>query len=584
MNRKSLFVLLAALLVASMVLSACGGAPATEAPVMTEEPAAPATEEPAAPTEEPAAPTEEPAAGTPADTIIIGTTDTISSFDPADAYATRDWEVIRNIDDGLLMWEPGSGDKLVTGMAVDFPEVSDDGLTYTFKLKDGIKFGDGTDLTAQLYVDSINRVLTIGPSCPNGVADALVTPYLESVEAPDDSTVVFNLKQPVGYFLQILAGAPYRPILPSNFPADECTLYPEPPIYGTGPWFVSEFTADEQIVFEPNPYYNGDYPAQVSKVIVRFFADPQTEALALQNGEIDIAWRFLGPELVEQLEGVDGINVGYINGGSIRYLIVNHQMAPFDDPNVAKAVASAIDRDEISDTVFGGAVNPIYSMVPPGFLGANEAFDELYASPDLDAAVEYLAASGYTESSPLQLEMWYPPEHYGTQTAAWMEVIKQQLEATGAIEVTLQAQEWSTYVTACTGGEAYPICVLGWFYDYPDASNYMTPFIYNGGQGTMVTTAAEGSDYGLPLNDQAQELLDLMTASDIETDLTTRAALLDEAQNVYADLVVSIPLFLNPEYMVFRDYIYPMSNLDGADALNVGGTIEFSYSVLTKKP
>jgi peptide/nickel transport system substrate-binding protein len=165
-----------------------------------------------------------------------------------------------------------------------------------------------------------------------------------------------------------------------------------------------------------------------------------------------------------------------------------------------------------------------------------------------------------------------------------MEVIKQQLEATGAIQVTLQAQEWSTYVTACTGGEAYPICVLGWFYDYPDASNYMEPFIYNGGQGSMVTTAAEGSDYGLPLNDQAQQLLDLMTASDVETDIPTRAALLDEAQNVYADMVVTIPLFLNPEYMVFRDYISGMSNLDNPDSLNVGGTIEFSYSVLSKKP
>jgi len=584
MKTKSFFAMLALLVIASMVLVACGGGtPAATQEEPMEEPVEEPTEAPPPATEAPA-PTEAPVAGTPADTIIIGTTDTISSFDPADAYATRDWEVIRNIDDGLLMWEPGSGDKLIPGMATDFPEVSDDGLTYTVTLKDGIKFGDGTDLTAQMYVDSVNRVLTIGPDCPNGVADALVTPYLDSVEATGDNTIVFHLKQPVGYFLQLLATAPYRPVLSSNFPTDECNLYPETPIYGTGPWYVSEFTADEQIVFEPNPYYTGDFPAQVSKVIVRFFADPQTEALAVQNGEIDIAWRFLGPELVDQLSGVEGVNVGYINGGSIRYLIVNHTMAPFDDPNVQKAVASAVDRDEISDTVFGGAVNPIYSMVPPGFLGANEAFDVQYASPNMDAAKGFLAASGYTESNPLQLEMWYPPEHYGTQTAAWMEVIKQQLEATGAIQVTLQAQEWSTYVTACTGGDAYPICVLGWFYDYPDASNYMEPFIYNGGQGTNVTTAAEGSAYGIPLNDQAQQLLDLMTASDVEADLTKRAALLDEAQNVYADMVVTIPLFLNPEYMVFRDYISGMGNLDNPDALNVGGTIEFTYSVLSKTP
>ena len=77
-------------------------------------------------------------------------------------------------------------------------------------------------------------------------------------------------------------------------------------------------------------------------------------------------------------------------------------------------------------------------MVPPGFLGATEAFDTMYASPDLEAAKEFLAASGYTESNPVQIELWYPPEHYGTQTAAWMQVIQKQLEATGAIKVNLQ--------------------------------------------------------------------------------------------------------------------------------------------------
>jgi peptide/nickel transport system substrate-binding protein len=559
------------LIAASMILAACATSTPTAAPTQA---VAPTT----APTE---APTQ---ATTGADTIIIGTTDTISSFDPADAYATRDWEVIRNIDEGLLQWEAGSGDKLEPGSATGMPVVSDDGLTYTFTLRDGIKFGDGTDLTAQMYADSINRVLTIGPDCPNGVADALVTPYLASVEAPDAKTVVFHLKQPVAYFLQLVATAPYRPADPNIFPADQCVLYPDAPIYGTGPWFVSQFIPDQQIVFEPNPYYTGNYPAQVKQVIVRFFSDPQTEALAIQNGEIDIAWRYLGGELISQLKGVSGLNVGTINGGSIRYLILNHTMAPMDDPNVVKAIASAVDRNDISDTVFGGEVNPIYSMVPPGFLGANEAFDTMYASPNMDAAKSFLEASGYSESNPLEFELWYPPEHYGTQTAAWVQVIQKELEATGMIKVTLQSQEWSTYVTACTGGEAYAACVLGWFYDYPDASNYLEPFIYNGGQGTNVSPSEAGTDYGVPINDKAQQLVDLMNQSDVETDLTKRAQLLQQAQEVYADLVVTLPLFLNPEYVVYRDNIHGMDSHPSPDTLNIGGTIEFDYSVLTKTP
>jgi peptide/nickel transport system substrate-binding protein len=586
MKSKSLFAMIALLIVASMVLAACGGA-ATEAPMeepMEEPTEAPMEEPTEAPMEEPTeAPMEEPA-GTPADTIIIGTTDTMASFDPADAYSTRDWEIIKNINEGLLKWKPGSGDELIPALATAMPEVSEDGLTYTVTLKDGIKFGDGTDLTAQMYADSITRLLTVGPDCPNGVADALATPYLESAEATDDSTLVFHLKTPVAYFLQILASATYTPANPNIFPADACELFPEAPIYGTGPWFVSQFTPQEQIVLEPNPYYTGELPPQVSQIIVRFFSDPQTMALAVQNGEIDVAWRFLGPELFGQLQGVEGVTASTINGGSIRYLILNHTMAPTDDPNVVKAIASAVDRDEIADTVFGGQVNPIYSMVPPGFLGANEAFDATYASPDLDAAREYLAASGYTEDNPLELEMWYPPEHYGASTAAWMQVIQQQLEATGAITVTLQSQEWSTYVTSLTGGEAYAVGVLGWFYDYPDPSNYLDPFVYNGGLGTNVALAAEGSDYGEPINDTAQQLVDLMTQADVETDLDARAELYGQVQDVYADLVVSVPLFLNPEYVVFRDNIQGSDQFATPETLNIAGTIEFNYSTLSKTP
>ncbi len=552
MKKKYLYLLMAVLLTAALLLGAC-----QPAPEETEEPGAP----------------EEPT------TVVIGTTDRIASLDPADAYSVRDWELIKNTGEGLLKWKPGTAE-LDTGLATGMPEVSDDGLTYTLKLRDGIKFADGTELTATMYAEQLNRLLTIGPDCPNGVAGALATPYVKSIEAPDESTLVFTLKSPVAYFPQILASATYIPAHPDIFPEDECVLFPDAPVYGVGPWFISEYTQGEQVVLEANPHYNGELKPQVDRIIVRYFADPQTMALAVQNGEIDVAWRILGPELIGQLEGIEDLTVGTINGGSIRYLIVNHTIAPMDDPNVYKAVAAAIDRDEISDTVFGGQVEPLYSMVPPGFLGATEAFDTMYASPDLDAAREFLAASGYDEDNPVELEMWYPPEHYGASTAAWMEVLEKQLEATGVIDVTLQAQEWSTYVTALTGGEAYPVGVLGWFFDYPDPSNYLDPFVYNGGLGTMVALAEEGSDYGEPINDKAAELVDLLVQADTETDQEKRKELYQEAQKVYADLVVSLPLFFEAEHVVYR------GSVEGSDAyatpgtLNIGPTLEFNYATL----
>jgi len=514
-------------------------------------------------------------------TIIIGTTDTIASLDPADAYATRDWELIKNTGEGLMKWVPGTADELVPGLATAAPTVSDDGLTYTVTLKDGIKFGDGTDLTAQVYADSINRVLTIGPDCPNGVADALVTPYVQSVEAPDANTVVFHLKQPVAYFPELLATGPYIPADPNIFPATECVLFPPAPIYGVGPWYISQYTQKEQVVLEPNPNYTGEYKPQVDQIIVKYFSDPQTMSLALQNGEIDVAWRFLGTELISELQDVPNLTVGTINGGAIRYLIINHTMAPFDDDNVRKAVASIIDRDAISDTVYGGQVSPLYSQVPPGFLGANEAFDNQYQSPNMQEAQDYLTAAGYSADSPLEIQLYYPPEHYGASTAQWMQVIQQQLESTGMIKVTLESVEWSTYVTSLTGGEAYPAGVLGWFFDYPDPSNYLEPFVYNGGEGTNVTEKAEGSPTGVGIDDKAQQLVDLLVQAASETDSAKRADLYGQAQDIYADLVVTLPLFFEPEHVVFADYIHGDPMYATPETLNIGPTIEFNYALIT---
>ena len=104
-----------------------------------------------------------------------------------------------------MKWKPGTTD-LVPDLATDMGTISRDGLTYTFTLKDGIKFGDGTPLTATVYAAQLNRLLTIGPKCPNDVADSLAVPYVKSITAPDDKTIVFTLTTPIAFFPQILAG------------------------------------------------------------------------------------------------------------------------------------------------------------------------------------------------------------------------------------------------------------------------------------------------------------------------------------------------------------------------------------------
>jgi len=592
-KRSRIFVIPALL---ALVVASCGGddddsadttdqvqtadttAPSAEP---AEEPSAEPAEEPSAePAEEPSTePAEEPSTDTGDDaagTIIIGTTDTIASLDPADAYAVHDWELIKNTGEGLLRWLPGEL-TLTTGLATDMPEISEDGLTYTLTLRDGVQFADGLELTAPMFAEELNRLLTIGPDCPNGVANALATPFLDSIEGNDDGTMVFTLTRPVAFFPELLATAPFIPAHPDTFPDDECVTFPEAPINGVGPWYISEYTQGEQTVLLPNPNYTGELTPKVDQIIIRYFSDPQTMALAVQNGEIDVAWRILGAELAAELQDSADLTVGTVQGGSIRYLILNYSQPPMDDINVRKAVAAALDRDEIADVVYGGQVEPLYSMVPPGFLGANEAFDSLYASPDPDAALAFLAESGYDESNPLELELWYPPEHYGASTADWMQLIEQQLEATGAIDVTLQAQEWSTYVTALTGGDAYQAGVLGWFFDYPDPSNYLEPFVLNGGLGTMVTDAD-----GNPINDDAATLVSMLEEASVETDQAAREALYEDIQDLYADMVVTLPILFEPEYVVYPPSVMADDSFATPETLNIGPNLEFYYSTLSK--
>jgi peptide/nickel transport system substrate-binding protein len=282
------------------------------------------------------------------------------------------------------------------------------------------------------------------------------------------------------------------------------------------------------------------------------------------------------------------LTVGNIAGGGIRFLVINHTMAPTDDPNVDKAIAAAIDRNAIVDTVYGGNVSPLYSMIPPGFLGANEAFDTTYASPNIDQAKKFLEASGYSASNPLKLDVWYPPEHYGASTVAAMQLIKTQLEATGEIQVNLQAQEWSTYITALSGGKSYPVGILGWFFDFPDSSNYVDPFVYNKGMGTNVTVPQEGSTYGVPITNtfgtDATKLVDLLNKADVELDNAKRIELYQQAQQLMADMVLAVPLYFVAEHVVYRANIHGTGGLPTPETLNIGPNLEFNYSTLTKTP
>jgi len=257
-----------------------------------------------------------PASGS-TDTIIIGTTDEVNSLDAQDAYAVHDWELLKNTGSGLLGYEPGTTD-LVLGTAADFPAVSDDGLIYTFKLKDGIKYADGTPVTAQDYVRSWERLNTL-----EGQVSGLVQIYVADVEAPDDQTVVYRLTGPFGFFPALAATAPFILANPNQFAADEIEQYPEK-LDGIGPYQMVSHVPGEQALFEANPNYFGDDKPMIANVIIKYFADPTTMGNSVEKGEIDVAWRTLGPVEAVRLMDVEGLTVVKIDAPALRYLVFNH--------------------------------------------------------------------------------------------------------------------------------------------------------------------------------------------------------------------------------------------------------------------
>ncbi len=504
-----------------------------------------------------------------ATTLIVGTTYGWDSLDPADATDYGGGELLQNYNEALLSFAPGSTD-LQAGIA-ELPEISDDGLTYTLRLRDGVMFGDGTELTAPMYVEQFQRVLTL-----EGDTSSNVVPYVDSVEATDDRTIVFTLLDNFAFFSNLLALTAYGPAHPDHFLPDEIVRNPEAPIYGVGAWIITEFLPDEQVVMEPNPYYYGNAP-KVDRVIMRKFADAQTEALALLSGEIHIASRGLTAENVAQLEGEGGVTVATIDGGLLLYYVVNSQLAPSNDSNVRQAFAAILDRDEIVDRVYGGTAEPLYSQIQPGILGANEAFDDRYGSPDIDLAIELMAASGYTPDNPAQILIGFPGARYGDGSVDAQTVIAEQLEATGLFEVELESAEASAYFDALFGGETYNFGFLAFGFDFPDPDNHVGLFISEGGLGTGVTTADNE-----PNSDQAAELQALLKAGATTTDVGERVAIYGDLQDLYAEMVVTLPMWRMGPFIAYSNEVSGDASLPNADALNVGALQTFIYATLSK--
>jgi peptide/nickel transport system substrate-binding protein len=478
--------------------------------------------------------------GGSSESYILGTTDTVTALDPAGSYDLGSSTLEYSLYQTLLTFP--AGEATPVGDAAQSCEYPDP-QTLTCTLKEGLKFSNGHDLTSSDVKYSFERAIKIQDA--NGAAiyllgsithaekDGTVVMDNGAIETPDDQTVTFHLNKPDTTFQFVIAYPGAGAIVDEEvFPAD--TKLADDQVIGSGRYKLSQYKPGEQAVLEINDQYTGDDPGQAPQVYVSYYQDASALKLAVEQGEVDIAWRSLSPPDITALQDNSDVTVAQGDGAEIRYWVWRVDSGVGKELAIRQAAAQIIDREGIAQNAYEGTVDPLYSIVPPGFAGSNEAFKDKYGDPNVDAAQKLLDDAGI--STPVDITMGYTPTHYGPNAVDEATELQRQLEASGLFKVDLKSTEWEQYQTIYKEG-AYDLWMLGWFPDFPDADNYLAPFMVDGGFFQ--------NGYS---NDQVNQLVADEQGTD---DAAKREDAFGQLQNIAAEDVPFIPSWVGPNLAVY---------------------------------
>ena len=458
---------------------------------------------------------------------ILGTTESITAMDPAGSYDFGSWNMQYAIFQRLMAMPAGESEPV--GDAAQSCEY-DDPKTITCTLNEGLTFSNGNELTSSDVKFSFERNIAIAD--PNG-SSVLLSQLIEpdsdpqvmredAIETPDDLTVVFNLNAEDTTFLKLLSTATTSIVDEETFPAD--AIVGDEEVIGSGQFTLAQYKAGEQAVLQANDGYAGEEPAQSPEVFVQFFNDPAPLKEAIDSGQVDIAWRTLSPTDLNDLSENPDVEVIEGEGSEFRYWVFQFANPTVEDVAVRQAVAQIIDRDTIAQDAYDGTVAPAYSIVPPGFGGQKDSFEEKYGQPDPDAAKQILDDAGV--QTPVDITLGYTPTHYGPNAVDETNELAAQLDDSGLFTTTIESAEWEQYQTLYKEN-AYDLFQLGWYPDILDADNYLSPFIRDGG--------FYANNYSNP---EVNTLLDQELA---ETDTAAREEIIGQLQDIVAEDVPLIP-------------------------------------------
>ena len=492
----------------------------------------------------------QPAATTPSDgRVAIGTTLSARTLDPADAYEIFPGILLYNLGDRLYTYAPGTTN-LEPQLATEMPTVSDDGLIYVIPLREDVTLHDGSPFNAEVMAFSIQRFMENG-----GRPAFLLAEKIDTVESTGEYELTVTLKQPFAAFTALLTFWGVTPIAPDAYTIGDGQFKPEEFI-GSGPYKLASFSSDV-IKLDANPDYWGEAPSN-DGIDIQIFTSPANLYNTFRSGGLDVAYQTLDPDQIAALEreaDQGGWNVIEAGSTVVNYMSLNQKIAPFDDLNVRKAVATMIDRNLINERAFQGQAEPLYSLIPQSFDVHEPVFEAVYGDGDYEKSREFLEEAGITEANPLEFEIWYPTA--STTRSVVANTLKEAIESnlSGLVTVQVQTAESATLWENVEKG-IYPSVLANWYPDYFDPDNFVKPFL-SCSEGSEETLCEKGATQGNGSFYYSSKTNDLLDKQSAEQDESVRSGLFKELQQTMVDDVPYIPLWQN------KDYVFAASGVEG---------------------
>ncbi|MEW2067421.1 ABC transporter substrate-binding protein [Streptomyces sp. NPDC007346] len=433
------------------------------------------------------------------DAITVGTSDVVTSLDPAGAYDAGSWAIYSNIYQSLMTFKPGA--------IVPEPDAAEScGFvgqklqTYQCKLRDDLTFSNGRKITAEDVKHSFDRIFTI----KSDVGPSGLFPTLDTVTT-EGRTITFNLSGKDATFPQKLATGAAAIVDSTKYPENE--LRKGSQIDGSGPYVLKSYESGNRAVLVPNLKYKGALKKIGEAVTIRYFKTSEDLLAAWDGGEVDVAHRQLPSAKLAELDtGDPDVRVTEAASAEIRNLIFNvRDGSPFADKKIRQAVAAILDRGPLVSKVYQGTVDPLYSLIPTGYIGHSTPFFDAYPSSDPKRAAQLLEEAGV--ETPVAVNFAYREgDMYTKETAE----LRRQMEKDGLFKVSVKAVEWTRYQKGYAAAE-YDMYTVGWFPDFPDPDTFSQPLVGTGNvlhsgysskkMDKLITATQQFSDRGRTSND-----------------------------------------------------------------------------------